>query len=76
VSIIAMNLMMSADLDITEHIEIALTGKLTSIQWEVLLPKLRGRIKLEIEDVRAIQSSGANLISEIQMTEITTLASV
>jgi glycosyltransferase involved in cell wall biosynthesis len=76
VSSIAMNLMMSADLDITEHIEIALTGKLTSIQWEVLLPKLRGRIKLELENVGAVESSGANLISEIQLTEILTLALV
>jgi glycosyltransferase involved in cell wall biosynthesis len=76
VSSIAMNLMMSTDLDITEHLEIALTGKLASIQWETLLPKLRGRIKLELEDVGAVESSGANLISEIRLTEVLTLALV
>jgi glycosyltransferase involved in cell wall biosynthesis len=76
VSGIAMNLMMSADIDITEHLEIALTGKLASIQWKSLLPKLNGRIKLELEDSSAVESSGANLISEIKLTEAPVLALV
>jgi glycosyltransferase involved in cell wall biosynthesis len=84
ISGIAMNLMMSADIDISEHLEIALTGELAPIQWQSLLPKLQGRIKLELEDVDAIlkvrgyanDSSGANLISEIQLTESPTLALV
>jgi glycosyltransferase involved in cell wall biosynthesis len=74
VSGIAMNLMMAADLDITEYLEIALTGKLSSIQWQALLPKLQGRIKLELEDAIALESSGANLISEIQLSESPTFA--
>jgi len=69
ISGIAMNLMMGTDIDITEHLEIALTGNLAPIQWQALLPKLQGRIKLNLEDVRSIESSGANLISEIQLTE-------
>jgi glycosyltransferase involved in cell wall biosynthesis len=76
ISGVAMNLMMSADIDITEHLELALTGKLAPIQWQVLLPKLQGRIKLELEDVRSIQSSGANLITEIKLTEAPALALV
>ena len=76
VSSVAMNLMMSADIDITEHLEIALTGKLAPIQWQSLLPKLQGRIKLELEDTLSIESSGANLITEITLTEAPTLALV
>jgi glycosyltransferase involved in cell wall biosynthesis len=76
ISGVAMNLMMSADLDITEHLEIALTGKLAPIQWQALLPKLDGRIKLELEDTRSIQSSGANLITEIKLTQAPALALV
>jgi glycosyltransferase involved in cell wall biosynthesis len=76
VSSVAMNLMMSADIDITEHLEIALTGKLAPIQWQALLSKLNGRIKLELEDASALESSGANLISEIKLTEAPALALV
>jgi glycosyltransferase involved in cell wall biosynthesis len=76
ISGIAMNLMMGADIDITEHLEIALTGELATIQWQALLPKLHGKIKLGLEDVRSIESSGANLISEIPLTEALALALV
>jgi glycosyltransferase involved in cell wall biosynthesis len=76
ISSIAMNLMMSADLDITEHLEIALTGKLAPMQWQSLLPKLQARIKLELEDISAVESSGSNLISEITLTETPVLALV
>ena len=69
VSSVAMNLMMSADIDITEHLEIALTGKLAPIQWQSLLPRLNGRIKLKLEDASTVESSGANLINEIKLTE-------
>jgi glycosyltransferase involved in cell wall biosynthesis len=84
ISSVVMNLMMSADIDITEHLEIALTGELAPIQWEMLLPKIQGRIKLEQEDVRSIirvkgyanDSSSANLIKEIQLIEAPVLALV
>ncbi len=76
ISGIAMNLMMSADLDITEHLEIALTGKLSPIQWQALLPKLQGQIRLELEDARSIQSSGTSQISEIRLAEVPVLALV
>ena len=76
VSSVAMNLMMSADIDITEHLEITLTGKLAPIQWQSLLPQLQGRIKLELEDTLSVESSGANLITEITLTQAPTLALV
>jgi hypothetical protein len=76
VSGIAMNLMMSADIDITEYLEIALTGKLAAIQWQELLPKLRGRIKLESEDIKAIDLSGCSLVNEIKLAQVPSLALV
>nr|WP_198288365.1 glycosyltransferase [Chamaesiphon minutus] len=76
ISGIAMNLMMAVDLDITEHLEIALTGELSSIQWEALLPKLQSRIKLELEDVRSLESSGASLLIEIDLAASPALVSV
>ncbi len=75
-SSIAMNLMMSADIDITEHLEIALTGKLAPIQWQALLPKLQGRIKLALEDLDAVDFAGAHLISEIKLIDAPILALV
>jgi FkbM family methyltransferase len=75
-SSVAMNLMMSVDINISEHLEIALTGELTPIQWQSLLPKLQGRIKLELEDGQSIESSGASLISEIQLAKAPNLALV
>jgi glycosyltransferase involved in cell wall biosynthesis len=69
VSSAAMNLMMSEGIDITEHLEIALTGQLAPIQWRSLLPKLQGRIKLSLEDLGSIESSGAGSIPEIQLAQ-------
>jgi glycosyltransferase involved in cell wall biosynthesis len=76
ISSIAMNLMMSAGIDITESLLISLTGKLLPIQWQALLPKLQGRIKLELEDAIAVETSGANLIPAIQLTELPILTLV
>jgi glycosyltransferase involved in cell wall biosynthesis len=76
ISGVVMNLMMSTDLDITESVAISFTGELAPIQWVNLVPKLQGRIKLELEDIRSIESSGANLINEIQLSESPALASI
>jgi glycosyltransferase involved in cell wall biosynthesis len=69
ISSVAMNLMMSEGIDITESLVISLTGELAPIQWQALLPKIQGRIKLELEDTGSIESVGANLINEIQLAE-------
>jgi glycosyltransferase involved in cell wall biosynthesis len=84
ISGVAMNLMMGADIDITEQLEIFLTGKLAAIQWQELLPKIRGRIKLELEDIDAIlqvrgyanESSGCSLVNEIKLPQVPSLALV
>jgi glycosyltransferase involved in cell wall biosynthesis len=71
---IAMNLLMSTEIDITEHLEIVLTGKLSPIQWQSLLPKLQGRIKLNLEDAQSIALSSASEISEFKLVKIPDLA--
>jgi glycosyltransferase involved in cell wall biosynthesis len=76
ISSIAMNLMMSTDVDITEYIEISLTDKLAPIQWRSLLPKLRGKIGLEREDIQAIELSGATSLNELDLAESPSLALV
>jgi glycosyltransferase involved in cell wall biosynthesis len=62
-SSIAMNLMMSEELDVAEGPEISLVGQLSEIQWQALLPKLQGRIALENENQNAIASAKAETIA-------------
>jgi glycosyltransferase involved in cell wall biosynthesis len=76
ISSAAMNLMMTEDLDITESLVITLTGKLSQIQWIELLPKLKGKIKLELEDIQVIDLANPHLISEFQLPETLNLAPV
>ena len=52
---VAMNLLMADDLDITEDITISSVGSLSKTQWEALLPRLQGRISLEVEDTTTIE---------------------
>ena len=66
---VMMNIMMVEDIDITEYLGISLTGKLASIQWSALLPKLDGKIKLELENLQVIDLSNPQLIDEIQLLE-------
>ncbi|WP_309732797.1 glycosyltransferase [Chamaesiphon sp. OTE_75_metabat_556] len=54
ISSIAMNLMMEADLDITEQLEISLIEDLSNIQWDSLLPKIEARIVLECDNRAAV----------------------
>ncbi len=54
ISSIAMNLMMEADLDITEELEISLIEDLSNIQWDSLLPKIEARIILECDNQAAV----------------------
>jgi glycosyltransferase involved in cell wall biosynthesis len=76
ISAVIMNLMMSEKLDITEFLTISLTGELSPIQWVALLPKLHGKIKLELENLQVIDLSNPQLISEFQLLEILDLAVV
>jgi glycosyltransferase involved in cell wall biosynthesis len=56
VSSVAMNLLMTADLDISEGPEVSLIDQLSDLQWQVLLPKLHKRIQLKQENQSLIDS--------------------
>ena len=58
-SSIAMNLLMSEDLDVSEGPEISLIGELSKIQWEALIPRLHARIVWENENREAIAQAKA-----------------
>jgi glycosyltransferase involved in cell wall biosynthesis len=73
ISGVAMNLMMAAEIDITEHLEIALTGELAPIQWQQLLPKLTGKIALDLEDKQAIELAQAASLPEVSSIELSAL---
>jgi glycosyltransferase involved in cell wall biosynthesis len=47
---IAMHLMMSEGIDISEYLEISCTGDLSTMQWELILPKIQSKIGLKLED--------------------------
>ncbi len=53
-SSVAMNLLMTEELDVSEGPEIALMGTLNNLQWESLKPRLVGRIILEHENKAVI----------------------
>ncbi len=76
ISAIAMNLMMTEDIDITESLAISLTGRLAPIQWSALLPKLHGKIKLELENLEVIDLAHPQLMSEFRSIELADLISV
>ncbi|MGF1481007.1 MAG: glycosyltransferase domain-containing protein [Cyanophyceae cyanobacterium] len=60
---IAMNLMMEEDIEVSDDVQISLTGKLSTPQWQTLLPHFQGRIALEHEDQAAIQQAAAESLS-------------
>lgn len=70
VSSVAMNLMMESDLDVSEGPEISLVPQLSEAQWQALLPRLQGRIRLECENLEAITESGAGELAEIALNSL------
>ncbi|MCF3625725.1 glycosyltransferase [Planktothrix agardhii 1801] len=67
-SSLIMNLLMETELDVTEALEILLTGQLTDLQAQGLLPHLTARIVLDHEDKNAIASFGAEIIPIYDLT--------
>jgi GT2 family glycosyltransferase len=62
----AMNLMMTANLDIFEGLEISLVGQLSDLQWQILLPNLNNRLQLK-------QENHALIISRLSEIPVLTL---
>ncbi len=59
---LVMNLLMEADLEMTQGPEICLVGQLSSIQWQALRPQLTARIVLASENQAAIANLNAETI--------------
>ncbi len=66
-SSVVMNLLMEQDLDVSEGPEITLLGQLSEIQWEILIPRLHGRIVLENENIEAIASLAAETLPSFEL---------
>ncbi|WP_341730460.1 methyltransferase type 11 [Microcoleus sp. EPA2] len=69
-SSVAMNLLMEEDLDVSEGPEISLIGQLSEIQWEVLIPRLHGKIGLEHENKEAIAHAKAEKIALFELDSL------
>ena len=66
-SSVVMNLLMAEDLDVSDGPEISLIGKLSEIQWSVLMSRLYRRIVLEHENNKAIAQAKADDIPYCQV---------
>ncbi len=60
---VVMNILIQEDLDISDSVKISLVGKLSQIQWEALLPRLKARLVLEHENKQAITKAKADSLS-------------
>jgi hypothetical protein len=69
-SSVAMNLLMEENLEVDEGPEIVLVGDLSEAQWSVLIPQLRGRIRLEDENQEAIALSPLETIPVIELGDL------
>ncbi|HLO47853.1 MAG TPA: glycosyltransferase family 2 protein [Kamptonema sp.] len=59
ISGVIINLLMSEKLEVSDELEISLTGQLNKLEWEYLLSQVQGRIVLQHEDKEAIAHLGA-----------------
>ncbi|MGB3534380.1 MAG: glycosyltransferase [Microcoleaceae cyanobacterium] len=69
-SSVVMNLMMEEELEFEESAEIALIGELSEIQWLALLPRLKGRIVLENDNLEAIKKAKSENLSQIKLDSL------
>lgn len=69
-SSVAMNLLMEENLEVDEGPEIVLVGDLSEAQWSLLIPQLRGRIRLEDENQEEIAFSQVETIPVIELGDL------
>lgn len=69
-SSVVMNLLMQEDIDVTDGLEISPVGKLDSLQWEVLLPRIHSRIILKNENEQAIAQARLESIRLCQLDSV------
>jgi glycosyltransferase involved in cell wall biosynthesis len=73
VSSIVMNLMLEQELDLESGPDICVIGQLSKIQWQALLPRIHGRIVLELENKEAIAYAKLQEISVWQIDRLTVI---
>ena len=61
-SSVIMNLMMEAEFEVDESVEMTLIGNLSQMQWKALLTHVQGWVRLEHENQEAIAFFGAEII--------------
>ncbi len=64
-----MELMMKEDLDVTDYLDVSLLDKLSQLNCVELLPKLHGRMNLELEDKSAIEQFDSNALNQINLVD-------
>ena len=70
-SSVAMNLLMTEDLDVSDGPEISLIGQLSQMQREILISRLHGRIVLENQNREAIAHAKAENIPTCELDSFT-----
>ncbi|HLO85227.1 MAG TPA: glycosyltransferase [Nostocaceae cyanobacterium] len=67
-SSVTMSLLMEEDLDLTDGLEISLVLNLADVQWNALLPHIRGRIILENENQQALIQVKADTLASYPLS--------
>ncbi|MEM9214619.1 MAG: glycosyltransferase [Cyanobacteria bacterium P01_F01_bin.150] len=75
ISGIAMNLMMK-DINLEESIEIAVTGNLTSIQWQALFHAIESRIILPVDNTAKVEAVKENCLSSCNLEGLIEMSSI
>jgi FkbM family methyltransferase len=70
-----MELMMNEDLDITDYLDVSLLDKLSPLKCIELLPKLHGRISLELEDSTAMDQFDLHALDRVNLIDFLGLES-
>ena len=66
-SAVSMNLLMQEDIDISEGLEISLLNKFSVLQWQALLPCIKGKITLEYENKDAVIEAKAETLPNLDL---------
>ncbi|WP_017305265.1 FkbM family methyltransferase [Spirulina subsalsa] len=61
-SFVVMNVLMEEEITVSEETAISWLGELSPLQWQVLLPRLTGRIALAQENEAKMQAVGADVL--------------
>ncbi|BAZ41960.1 group 1 glycosyl transferase [Calothrix sp. NIES-4101] len=69
-SAVSMNLLMQADIDISEGLEISCVNQLSDLQWQALLPCIHARIPLAIENKDSLIQANAEMLQILSIDNL------